>query len=337
MAKPLISVLMINYNKENFLEEALDSYIKQTYKNRELIVVDDGSTDESKLILKKFENEYNHIKVYYKPHSGSKPKLWNFAHRMAKGKYIMNLDSDDVIFSDAIETLVSEAEKKSLDVCFGSMVHMDETGTPLQPHIFFGTSYEFGRLIKHMYLTPPRLYRRKLFEKTTGYNESLSLAQDWDLYLQMEEISTNFGWTGKRPLYCYRRYDKSSGNIANKDTYQAFRDAARENAIKRRNAKRILVVGRKWDEGYTISLRKEGHDVISFFEESPEVSYLDQYTWLKPRYQRRKYPVFKTWRRCLSILEKFKCDLIIIKEKLPFVLNLIIQYKTKDIPKKRLY
>lgn len=337
MSKPLVSVIMINCNMQNYLKASIGSYLKQTYPNKELIIVDDGSTDRSKEMLIAYEKKHEHIKVFLQPHCGSLPKLWNFANKKTSGKYVLNLDSDDILYSDAIETLVEEAESGDYDVCFGSMVYMDKWGSPLQPDFLVGAPYEPGRLIKQMYLSPPRLYKRNLFNKTSWYNEALSPADDWDLYLQMEEISTSFSWTGMRPLYCYRRHNESYSNTADKKAYQAARNAVRKNAIKRRNVQRILVIGKKWDERYIIKLRKEGNDVITFFEDSPEKSYLEQYAWFRASYKTRLFPHLKLWLRFSKFLRKFRGDLIIIKEELPLAFNLLIHLKTKHIPKKRLY
>lgn len=336
MTNALVSVIIACHDEMDFLDESIESFIRQTYQNKELIIVVGLSRHNFKEILAKYEKSYNTIKVYHQSQLDSIPKMWNYAVSKAQGKYVINLNPTDVLYSDAIETLVIEAENEHLDVCFGSMIYMDEFGSPLQPRRSHGSPYEFGRLIKGMYLPQPRMCKRSIIDEIGGYDEALPFAADWDFYLRIEENSDHLGWTGCRPLYCCRRYDRNHSNIVDKSFQQAAKDTVRENALRRRNSQKILVVGRKWDESYVESLRKRGDDVISFFEGSPEILYLDQYNWFKPSNRRRFYSIVKPWRRCLKILKKFRYDMIIIKEELPFVLNLIIQYKTKGIRKKSL-
>ncbi|MEO5967024.1 MAG: glycosyltransferase family 2 protein, partial [Ferruginibacter sp.] len=103
---PLISVLMTAYNREDFISEAIESVLDSTYKNFELIIVDDGSTDNTVPIAKKFEVIDERIKVYENKTNLGQFSNRNYAATLASGEYIMYVDSDDKIFSDGFERLI---------------------------------------------------------------------------------------------------------------------------------------------------------------------------------------------------------------------------------------
>lgn len=99
------SVLVVNYNKEEYLEKCLNSIINQTYKNFELIIVDDGSTDNSRNIINKYK-KYDNVKIYLKENTGVSDSR-NYAIDKVKTKYFTFVDSDDYID----EKLLEECEK----------------------------------------------------------------------------------------------------------------------------------------------------------------------------------------------------------------------------------
>ncbi len=105
----LISVIIPVYDVENFLPRCLESVIKQTYCNLEIILVDDGSTDNSGCICDEYAKEDGRIITIHKKNEGVSVAR-NVALDIAKGQYIVFVDSDDVIEPDMIETLVNEME-----------------------------------------------------------------------------------------------------------------------------------------------------------------------------------------------------------------------------------
>lgn len=115
MAKPIVSVLIPVYNVEDYLEKCLNSVIAQTLNNIEIICVNDGSTDGSAEILKKYKNKDNRIKIITKENGGL-PSARNAGLEVAKGKYIGFVDSDDYIESTMFETMVNNAMLHDSDV-----------------------------------------------------------------------------------------------------------------------------------------------------------------------------------------------------------------------------
>ena len=114
---PLVSIIVPVYNVEEYLEECVNSIISQTYTNIEIILVDDGSTDNSGELCDKYSLRDNRIEVIHKVNGGISDAR-NVGAKSAKGKYIYFIDSDDYIVSEAIDELVSVALRDNSDIVF---------------------------------------------------------------------------------------------------------------------------------------------------------------------------------------------------------------------------
>lgn len=111
MEKHLVSIIIPVYNGEKFIDECIEKALKQTYKNIELVVVNDGSTDETEEILEKYSSNKK-VKVFNNENHGVSYSR-NFGIEKAKGDFIMFLDADDELIDDAVEQLVNFADKNS--------------------------------------------------------------------------------------------------------------------------------------------------------------------------------------------------------------------------------
>lgn len=135
----LISVIIPVYNVEEYLRECVDSVIKQTYANLEIILVDDGSTDSSGKICDEYAEKDSRITVIHKNNEGPS-KTRNAGLKRATGKYIYFLDSDDFIAENAIENLASTAESNQADlVFFDAFSFSDDDSEIKQGYIIKGT------------------------------------------------------------------------------------------------------------------------------------------------------------------------------------------------------
>ena len=110
-----VSIIIPVYNVENYLEECLDSAVNQTLKEIEIIAVNDGSTDSSLDILNKYKDKYKNINIINQENKGLSGAR-NSGLKLAKGKYVYFLDSDDYINIDSMEVCYKEAEKYNLDI-----------------------------------------------------------------------------------------------------------------------------------------------------------------------------------------------------------------------------
>ncbi len=111
----LISIIMPVYNSRFFLKESIDSVLKQTYKNWELICIDDGSTDDSLIILKQYAKEYFNINVYTQNNSGP-AQARKIGFQNSNGNFITLLDSDDKISPDNLEEMLKVALDTQADI-----------------------------------------------------------------------------------------------------------------------------------------------------------------------------------------------------------------------------
>ena len=130
-----ISIIIPVYNAELFLKESLESVINQNFKNMEIICVDDGSTDKSLSILKKYSNKYDFIKVFSKQNEGS-GKARNFAMDKASGKYIAFLDSDDIFLcKNALCDMYEVAFKNNADMVSANLKGITLNGEIVENNI----------------------------------------------------------------------------------------------------------------------------------------------------------------------------------------------------------
>lgn len=107
MREPLVTVLLDNYNYDNFIAQAIDSVLAQTYKNYELLIVDDGSKDSSREIIDRYAARYPAIRKVYKE-NGGQMSAFNAGFALARGELVALLDSDDYWYPDKLEKIVEK-------------------------------------------------------------------------------------------------------------------------------------------------------------------------------------------------------------------------------------
>ncbi|EOU1488039.1 glycosyltransferase [Clostridium perfringens] len=110
-----LSIIIPVYNSEEYLDDCLKSVINQTVNSKEVIIVNDGSTDSSKEIIKKYSDNYEFIKVITKKNQGVSIAR-NDALKIAKGEYIAFVDSDDIIYENMFDEMVTLAKKNCADI-----------------------------------------------------------------------------------------------------------------------------------------------------------------------------------------------------------------------------
>ena len=115
-----VSVIIPAYNAEKYLRECLDSVLKQTHKDVELVIINDGSKDETKNILDEYKSKYSHVQVIH-TENGGVSRARNIGLDNATGEYIMFLDSDDLLVANAIEILLHDLKDNDADIAAGLM------------------------------------------------------------------------------------------------------------------------------------------------------------------------------------------------------------------------
>ncbi len=181
-----VSVLMTVYNTERYLAKSINSILNQKFKNFELIIVDDFSTDESGKILKKFKN--NRIKKFFlKKHIGRTPAL-NFGLKKCKGEFIAILDSDDISLRNRLSMQINYLKKNLNTNMIGTQtILIDSNGKKIRNFFIPKNNEELNRrMIFHNYLPHSSVMFRRKFLKKVGsfYPKNFIYAQDYALILK---------------------------------------------------------------------------------------------------------------------------------------------------------
>lgn len=172
-----ISIILTTYNVENYIEECIDSLLEQTYKNFELIIIDDGSTDNTLNILK---TKYKNLNIVENEHVGV-AECRNLGLLMAKGEYICILDSDDYFEINMLECMIKKMEKYDADVAISSAYKFDTltreeviTKYMLNENVFKGREFFSPMDIKNeiFQLTVANAWG-KMFKKSLIVNNNL--------------------------------------------------------------------------------------------------------------------------------------------------------------------
>lgn len=208
---PFVSVIITTKNEEDVIERLIQSVKTQTYKNREIILIDNNSTDKTLSIARKM-----HVRVYTAGPERSTQR--NFGAKIAKGKYLLILDADMQLTPKVIVECVelSESDKK--------------IGEIVIPEKSFGSNYwgkvkAFERSFYNKHgdeLTDAaRFFRRDIFFKVGGYDETITGPEDWDLPETIKEMGYKVGRI-RSEIYHYERIN-SLFSVASKKFYYALR------------------------------------------------------------------------------------------------------------------
>lgn len=148
MRKAKISIIVPVYNSEKYVEETIKSLMNQTLKNIEIILVDDGSKDGSRVICDKYAANDERIVVIHKENGGLADAR-NAGMKVATGKYTMFLDADDLFEEDSCEKMYNVIEKAQADYVIGNYQMMDDDGTRWNNTAFDEEKYQEFELDKH--------------------------------------------------------------------------------------------------------------------------------------------------------------------------------------------
>lgn len=189
---PLVSVMMPTYNGAAYLREAIDSILDQTYASWELIIVDDGSTDETPAILQSYCRQHTRIKAYRIPHGG-RGKARNKCLEEASGKYIAVCDSDDISLPNRFKVQVEFLETHpDIGVVSAQMLHFDVHNMPKRLYSYPETPERIQARFdkgKMGVSNGASMFRRELIDKVGAYSEECLRAQDLEFFLRVNEVS----------------------------------------------------------------------------------------------------------------------------------------------------
>ena len=204
-----VSVVIPAYNAERFIAMSIDSALSQTSPPKEIIVVDDGSIDNTRAIVARYGNKVRYI---YQPNAGPAAAR-NMGVKEARGEWIGFLDSDDYWDQDHLEQLMrsAEAQKEAMLIyCGKKWVDSDGKDIPDSPRqTSFPSGWIFSGLFTENYIssTSVVLVKRSIVLDVGGFNTKLRNAEDYDLWLRIAAIAPICGV----PVYTvnYRRHDSN--------------------------------------------------------------------------------------------------------------------------------
>lgn len=207
--QPLISVIVPVYNAEKYIHRCVDSIINQTYTNLEIILVDDGSPDNSGVICDEYAEKDDRIVVIHKENKGVYTAR-NAGLDICTGEYIAFVDSDDYIESEMYEIMLSESLKDNVDICVCQWQYENQDGqriidlnkinntiygkkTSIEfAEYLYGSSYENGVVCAAW----NKLYRKEIFETTRFYGRYIEddrihseiLSRDYSIFVLTDRL-----------------------------------------------------------------------------------------------------------------------------------------------------
>lgn len=188
---PLVSIVIPVFNGSVFIEETVKSVQKSTFKNFEILLIDDGSTDKSKRICNGLEEKYKKVKFYYFNKNRGLGRTLNFALKQAQGKYIARINQDDRMLADRLKTQVKFLENHLEVVAVGSYIKMFKDGSEKYEIIkFLKKDKEIKKLwyIVSPFSDPSVMYRKNTALKASGYDQSMWPADDTHLWYRMGQL-----------------------------------------------------------------------------------------------------------------------------------------------------
>ena len=194
----LISIVLPVYNGEKYLSEAIESCLIQTYKNLELIIVNDCSTDASLNIAEKYASEDQRISVISNTVNKKLPASLNLGHQKAEGELITWTSDDNILKENMLSTLLETIEATDSDLVFADYDVIESHGKYRRTHSFGPvSSLPYGSCIGACFL-----YRKRLYHKLEGYDEELHTLEDYDFWIR---AAVNFKlYHLEESLYKYR-------------------------------------------------------------------------------------------------------------------------------------
>jgi len=200
--------MMPAYNKGEYIEEAINSVLNQTYSNWELIIVDDGSTDNTNKIAEEFSKKDNRIKYHRNNINLGIPKTRNIALNLAKGEFMGFIDSDDRLVKNSLKRASTYIKKyPDVNLFYSKIFVIDKEGN---------INYEQGKYHEKEYLkklkvinTHLSIFNRNLAIECGGFNENLITCSDTNLWMKLYLKTKKIKYIDE-PLYEYRIHDENT-------------------------------------------------------------------------------------------------------------------------------
>lgn len=241
-AVPKVSIVLPCYNRERYLGLAIQSVLNQTFEDLELLIVDDGSTDASLQIAEKFAVADARIKVIALSKNQGVAFALKSGFDAARGEFIGQVDSDDLLEPQALELTVQALEgDPGLGMVYTNYIDIDEEGNKLRVGARCSTPYSRERLLTNFMTFHFRLMRQSVYLKAGGINTKFNTIEDYELCLRLSEITRISKINAF--LYLYRQHSNSIKNNSSLAmlvlTHKAIKEALHRRGLS--DAYKILI------------------------------------------------------------------------------------------------
>ena len=186
--QPLVSVLVPVYNGSDYIQEAVDSILKSSYKNLEVLLINDGSTDASLKLCRELDQKYQQVRTFsFRKNKGMTHAL-NFGVKKAKGKYIARINQDDIMTVDRLKKQVTFLETNLDHVVVGGAIQLFTWDDPNYELLHFPLTDKKIRaqwMVFSPYSDPTVMYHKSAWLKTKGYDQNYWPADDVYMWYQL--------------------------------------------------------------------------------------------------------------------------------------------------------
>lgn len=210
--EPLVSIITPCYNSEGFITETINSVISQDYKQWELIIVDDKSTDETCKIVENFMQLHRNIRLIQLENNGGVANARNVGLKETNGKYIAFLDSDDVWLKEKLSKQVAYMEEKSLPMSFCAYNRINEEGDIISKKIEVPFNVNYNQLLSHNVI----IFSTSMTLKSAIGDLKFKKAghEDWIFWLDLfKKCGAGYGINEPLALYRIRNNSVSSNKL----------------------------------------------------------------------------------------------------------------------------
>ncbi len=231
--KPKISVIMSVFNGEDYLKESIESILEQTYRDFEFIIIDDGSNNETKEILKNFLKKDSRIKIITNKKNIGLTKSLNKALKITKCKYIARQDGDDVSLPQRLEKQIEFLENNPKIKILGSFGYgINQKGEILRKEIppTFFQEVKKNLIKKNPFIHTSVIVERETLNRVGSYNERFETTQDYELWFRVLKIAKG----ENLPLFLVKkRYLSKMVSLEKEKTQLKYTLFLQKQAIKR--------------------------------------------------------------------------------------------------------
>ncbi|TDO77463.1 glycosyltransferase involved in cell wall biosynthesis [Flavobacterium chryseum] len=210
MSNQLISIIIPTYNRANLIRETLTSVLEQTYKNWECIIIDDGSTDDTEIVINEYVKKDNRFKYYHRPNEKQKGanSCRNYGFELSRGEYINWFDDDDIMLNNFLEEKI-KLFTSEIDLVICSGVYVDDNLNKikvidLKSYSFLFKDYVLWKL--HI-ITNSIMFRKSFLNDKELFSLKISRGQETELFSRLfyklpekKYLITNI------PLFLYRQH-----------------------------------------------------------------------------------------------------------------------------------